>query len=59
FQKTDQGLIRHKAVQGMAEGKFSSLSEQVEIGQKVSIKREGNELSVKPADASLKKTMKR
>lgn len=59
FQKTDQGLIRHKAVQGMAEGKFSSLSEQVEIGQKVSIKREGNELSAKPADDSLKKTMKR
>ena len=59
FQKTDQGLIRHKAVQGMAEGKFLSLSERVEIGQKVSIKRGGNELSVKPADASLKKTMKR
>ena len=59
FQKTDQGLIRHKAVQGMAGGKFSSLSEQVEIGQKVSIKRDGNGLSVKAADASLKKMMKR
>lgn len=59
FQKTDQGLIRHKAVQGMAEGKFLSLSERVEIGQKVSIKREGNGLSIKAADASLKKTMKR
>lgn len=59
FQKTDHGLIRHKAVQGVSEGKFSSLSERVEIGQKVSIKREGNELSVKAADASLKKTMKR
>ena len=43
----------------MAEGKFSSLSEQVEIGQKVSIKREGNGLSVKASDASVKKTMKR
>lgn len=43
----------------MSEGKFSSLSEQVEIGQKVSIKREGNGLSVKASDASVKKTMKR
>ena len=43
----------------MAGGKFSSLSEQVEIGQKVSIKRDGNGLSVKAADASLKKMMKR
>ncbi len=58
FQKTSQGLIRHKNIQ-ISENNILSLGDKVSIGQKVSIHQDNKRLVVKAASIDTKRSMKR